>query len=117
MRNFEVGDMVVCYLENGSHIGFIKSINRYFAISPCFIDFGGFSLWTPDDHIITIRNPRKGNAESRAIVAMLARECRYGLNDLMSVAGKDKELRAKLKSIFKQQSLHLLFLKAKSMLK
>jgi len=119
-RPFAVGDMVVCHLKDGSRVGVIKTINPYFVKSPCFIDFGIFSLWIPNDHIITIRKPRKGGKEARDIVAMvgtelhkkLLEECKdyYQFHDLKKSYWANRKARLLCKTERR------LFLKAKSML-
>jgi len=85
MRPFKVGDMVV---SNSSDIGVIKLIKLEWAKQsgwrvfekPLIVGFNAGTRHYSEDEIKTIRNPRKGSADARAIVAISASYYRAKLN-------------------------------------
>ena len=126
-RPFEVGDLVMSTIGIGVVVSFYKNkkvveveINEntyYFSIATGKECNFSSAVEFDDGEIKTIRHPRKGNAESRAIVAMLARRYKN------AVIKNWKKVKSK-----KDTSLHIIYKswdvsgrdsykKAKSMLK
>jgi len=80
MRPFAVGDMVIIYGHTTTIISL--GIDRIYSAT------GNFYF----DEVSAIRHPSKGNAESRAIVAMLARDANKQHNTYIA------QLKVKLKA-------------------
>ena len=111
MRPFEKNDLVVSESHGSGEVTYIDSDCVRFLFLSCV---SCVTYHNNYDDIKTIRKPRKGNAESRAIVAMLAIECRKAL----SVKKQDYESEFKRGARCKDKTSKLrLYEKAKSMLK
>ena len=124
-RPLEVGDMVVIRNRGKISEGLIAGVYKH-RIAVRFNNKAGCQEYVIStmrnsankdsdcNKVICIRKPRKGNAESRAIVAMLAIECRKAL----SVKKQDYESEFKRGARCKDKTSKLrLYEKAKSMLK
>jgi hypothetical protein len=125
-RPFEVGDMVI--LVN-NEVGIISSLAMK---QMPFVEFeNGDYFHFHENNIKTIRTPRQGSTESRAIVAMLAREYKKSLAEILKTwinlyeTNFDNEEDAKKDYWKKRKSLiftlhnytYKCYIKAKSMLK
>ena len=90
-RQFEKNDFVI---HNNGSKGVVNEVRNTSVLILCFAtNEENFIL---KDNIKTIRKPRKGNAESRAIVAMLARESRCKISRSLHIQATELYKKAKL---------------------
>jgi len=121
LRPFEVDDFVVLSDGRIGHVTGIISDKFEVVINEnnrelIHFDLDCHALNDIELTIKTIRKPRKGNAESRAIVAMLASEYRQYLNNKLRAHLKFKAAIPEIKKACYNDKSFILYMKAKAML-